>query len=147
MESMPFEHAMRQAKYSEKYLNTDGHLIKQDPRFAKAVEEYKAIEREKSVFTREDVEREYKVLYTTSKDKGNELTARTCLDSYCKLNGYNQETGQVHVDKQVQIIMFNASPGPVEAITPATPTIEGSNVIDAQQVAEEEEAKPPGGGG
>ena len=147
MESMPFEHAMGLVGYKESYLKTDGHKIKQDPRFSKAIEGYKAIEREKSVFTREDVEREYKVLYTTSKRKGNEHIARTCLDSYCKLNGYNQEQGTINVDKQVTIVMFNAPPEPVEAITHRTPTTEGSDVIDAQRVTGEEEAKPPGGGG
>ena len=147
MESMPFEHAMRQEKYSETYLQNRGHMITSDVRFCEAVQGYRADRQRASVLTREAVERGYTELYEASKDKGNELTARTCLDSYCKLNGYNQETGQVHVDKQVQIIMFNASPGPAEAITPATPTNGGVDVIDAQRVAEEEESKPPGGGG
>ena len=147
MESMPFEHAMKAVGYTDRYAMTSGHMIKHDLRFAKAIEGYKASRQRSSVYTREDIEREYKALHEDCKANHDRTNGRQVLDSYCKLNGYNQEQGTVNVDKQVTIVMFNGSSVPTEAITGQTPTVEGVDVIDAQQVTEEEEAKPPGGGG
>ena len=52
---LDFQPAMISAGYSEKYADTDGHLIKQDPRFSKALEAKRAELSHKSEDLRKEI--------------------------------------------------------------------------------------------